>query len=152
MQEPEKLEPEPKKGVADEYTLNDDSHPGLIKPTEGKTHERASPSDQLNDIIKKHGLNREYAYIPLQILSDPTGTDGAWRGWSCIWLSHLMRETFRTLVSISDDLSTLDPESWEIKLRCLEKLEKRGRYDTKRKEKYWWKTSSEDTRENRLQT
>ena len=88
--------------------------------------------------------NNEYSYIPLQILSDPTGTEGAWRGWSCIWLAHLMREAFKSSVLISDSLTKLKNKSLEEKSRIDGKLKKRGKYDTRREGKYWWKTSSED--------
>ena len=88
--------------------------------------------------------NNEYSYIPLQILSDPTGTEGAWRGWSCIWLAHLMREAFKSSVLISDSIHKLKNKSLEEKSRIDGKLKKRGKYDTRREGKYWWKTSSED--------
>ena len=88
--------------------------------------------------------NYGYSYIPLQILSDPTGTEGAWRGWSCIWLAHLMREAFKSSVLISDSIHKLKNKSLEEKSRIDGKLKKRGKYDTRREGKYWWKTSSED--------
>ena len=88
--------------------------------------------------------NKGYSYIPLQILSDPTGTQGAWRGWSCIWLAHLMREAFKSSVLISDSITKLKNKSLEEKSKSDGKLKKRGKYDTRREGKYWWKTSSED--------
>ena len=124
--------------------MNDGSHQGLIKPTKEETHEK---DIHLTQLVPK--LNRRYAYIPLQIPSDLTGTDGAWRGWSCIYLSYLMREAFNTLAFISDNLSTLH-SNLQMKSGCLGNLKKRGKYDTRRQGKYWWKISSEDTYENRL--
>ena len=88
--------------------------------------------------------NKGYSYIPLQILSDPTGTEGAWRGWSCIWLAHLMREAVKSSVLISDSITKLRNKSIEEKSKIDGKLKKRGKYDTRREGKYWWKTSSED--------
>ena len=110
-----------------------------MKLTETIINDKSSSTSQFT--LKE---NYGYSYIPLQILSDPTGTEGAWRGWSCIWLAHLMREAFKSSVLISDSIHKLKNKSLEEKSRIDGKLKKRGKYDTRREGKYWWKTSSED--------
>ena len=110
-----------------------------MKSTETIINNKSSSTSQFT--LKE---NYGYSYIPLQILSDPTGTEGAWRGWSCIWLAHLMREAFKSSVLISDSIHKLKNKSLEEKSRIDGKLKKRGKYDTRREGKYWWKTSSED--------
>ena len=107
-----------------------------MKQDDTKAEKIVNPLTQLPSRKKQR-----YAYIPLQILSDPTGTDGAWRGWSCIWLAHLMREAFKSSVSISN---MLQQKSKGTKTESLGKLKKRGKYDTRREGKHWWKTSKDD--------
>ena len=107
--------------------------------TKTDSNEKKTTSSQCTSRPKN-----KYAYIPLQIISDPTGTDGAWRSWSCIWLAHLMRQALQTTLLISNSISKLQQELSETKSRNVRTLKKRGKYDTRREGKYWWKTSSED--------
>ena len=74
-----------------------------------------------------------YMYIPSHF-SNPY-INGNYNIWNCMWLSHLLKGVMESLPTKLLLLRSKRPDIWNF----VGKLKKRGKYDTRRKGKYWWK-------------
>lgn len=87
------------------------------------------------------------ACIPLQY-PDICDRGESWKVWSCIRLAYLLKDA---MLSISmDDVQQYVVSPYFANPRHGNQLKKRGRYLTRRKEKFWWKTAKGVTLIGRL--
>ena len=103
--------------------------------------EKESPYDEKRTNPKVQLLQspEKFICIPLQS-NDIYDRSDAFHIWSCIYLSHLLRNTMLLLRNkgLKDDSSLLQTNSSDgYKFKSGRTL--RGKYLTKRKEKAWWK-------------
>ena len=87
------------------------------------------------------------ACIPLQY-PEICDRGESWKVWSCIRLAYLLKDA---MLSISmDDVQKYVVSAYFANPRHGNQLKKRGRYLTRRKEKFWWKTAKGVTLIGRL--
>ena len=87
------------------------------------------------------------ACIPLQY-PEICDRGESWKVWSCIRLAYLLKDA---MLSISmDDIQQHVTNAYFLNARHGNQLKKMGRYLTRRKEKFWWKTAKGVTLIGRL--
>ena len=118
---------------------------------------RSVPSVTKNIKSVEHNLNsgiedvsrchKVVACIPLQY-PEICDRGESWKVWSCIRLAYLLKDA---MLSISmDDIQQHVVNAYFPNPRHGNQLKKRGRYLTRRKEKFWWKTAKGVTLIGRL--
>ena len=116
---------------------------GLVNRNDTPEPEKELPYDEKISKPKiqlSHGPEK-FICIPLQS-NDIYDRSDAFHIWSCIYLSHLLRNTMLLLKrnkGLKDDSALSQSNSSDgYKFKSGRTL--RGKYLTKRKEKAWWKT------------
>ena len=108
-----------------------------------KSHKNNRNSD-IEDVSK---CQKVVACIPLQY-PEICDRGESWKVWSCIRLAYLLKDA---MLSISmDDIQQHVVNAYFPNPRHGNQLKKRGRYLTRRKEKFWWKTAKGVTLIGRL--
>ena len=93
----------------------------------------------------------QYVYITWQFDWDPVYHNCDWKIWSCIWLTHLLKNISKALPNtpISVDERPKKGKSWLSGSNFIEKIRKLEKLDTKPRDKYWWEICTEKILDDR---
>ena len=111
---------------------------------------RNMKSDKHNrnsDIEDLSRCQKVVACIPLQY-PEICDRGESWKVWSCIRLAYLLKDAMLSIAM--DDVRQYAVSAYFANPRHGNQLKKRGRYLTRRKEKFWWKTAKGVTLIGRL--
>ena len=117
------------------------SEPSVTKNNKPDEHNRNS------DIVDVTRRQKAVACIPLQY-PEICDRGESWKVWSCIRLAYLLKDAMLSIAM--DDVRQYAVSAYFANPRHGNQLKKRGRYLTRRKEKFWWKTAKGVTLIGRL--